>query len=124
MFVTGPFHDDRQATYRSAESLRHSGPLRVTRFGGGLIIFRSSAIRDVRFDPNLRGASEGEDVDFCMHLDRTARLVIHPGARLVHKGSPAGRASEHWIGGVVRGNTYLYYRNWNSGLKTERASSG
>jgi GT2 family glycosyltransferase len=117
IFATGPFHDDRQAIYHSADRLRCSTPLRVTRFTGALMSFRSSAIHDVRFDSNLKGASEGEDVDFCMHLDPAAKLMIHPGARLVHKVSPAGRISEHWIGPVVRGNVYLYYRNWNSGLK-------
>ncbi len=117
VFVSGPFHDDRQPVYQRAARLRHSAPLRVTRFGGGLMSFRVPAIRDVRFDANLKGASEGEDVDFCMHLERSAKLVIHPGARLVHKASPAGRAAEHWIGPVVRGNAYLYYRNWNSGVK-------
>jgi glucosyl-dolichyl phosphate glucuronosyltransferase len=117
VFVTGPFHDDRQAIYHEADRLRHSPPLPVTRLGGGLMSFRSSAIRDVPFDANLKGASEGEDVDFCMHLGPAMKLMIHPGARLVHKGSPAGRVSEHWIGALVRGNTYLYYRNWNSGLR-------
>jgi GT2 family glycosyltransferase len=117
VFVIGPFHDDRQTIYQKAESLRYSAPLRVTRFTGALMSFRSSAIRDVRFDANLKGASEGEDVDFCMHLEPSAKLVIHPGARLAHKISPAGRAAEHWIGPVVRGNAYLYYRNWNSGVK-------
>jgi GT2 family glycosyltransferase len=117
IFVIGPFYDDRQAIYYRADRLRHSEPLRVTRFTGALMSFRSSAMRDARFDANLRGASEGEDVDFCMHLGPTAKLVIHPGARLVHKVSPAGRVSEQWIGAVARGNAYLYYRNWNSGLK-------
>ncbi len=117
VFVRGPFHDDRQAVYFRADDLRHSAPLRVTRFGGGLMSFRSSAIRDARFDASLKGASEGEDVDFCMQLGPAAKLVIHPGARLVHKISPVGRVSEHWIGAVVRGNAYLYYRNWNSGVK-------
>ncbi len=117
IFARGPFFDDRQPVYFSADQLRSSTPLRVTRFTGALMSFRASAIRGLRFDENLTGASEGEDVDFCMRLPAGTKLVIDPSARLVHKISPAGRASEHWIGPVVRGNAYLYYRNWNTGLK-------
>jgi GT2 family glycosyltransferase len=117
IFARGPFFDDRQPVYFNADQLRSSPPIRVTRFGGGLMSFRAAAIQGARFDENLTGASEGEDVDFCMRLPAGTKLVIDPSARLVHKVSPAARAPEHWIGPVVRGNTYLYYRNWNTGLK-------
>jgi len=114
IFVHGPFRDERQAIYHRAEELRHSGRIPVTRFGGGLMSFRASAIAGVRFDDNLRGASEGEDVDYCMHLPPGTRLEIDPRARLMHNSSPAGRRSEHWSAGVVRGTSYLYHRNWRS----------
>lgn len=77
--------------------------------------FRADRIGGLRFDENLHGASEGEDVDFCMHLPSGARLEIDPRARLVHNASAAGRKNEHWIAAVVRGNSYLYYRNWRRG---------
>ena len=117
IFARGPFLDDRQPIYFEANQLRGAPPLRVTRLGGGLMSFRAAAIRGVWFDENLTGPCEGEDVDFCMHLPPGTKLMIDPSARLVHKASPAGRASQHWIGPVVRGNIYLYYRNWNTGLK-------
>ncbi len=112
IFVHGPFRDERQAIYHRAEELRHSGRIPVTRFGGGLMSFRTSAIAGVKFDENLRGASEGEDVDFCMHLPPGTRLAIDPRARLVHNASPTGRRTEHWSAAVVRGTSYLYHRNW------------
>jgi glycosyltransferase involved in cell wall biosynthesis len=114
IFVHGPFRDDRQSIYHRAEELRHSGRIPVTRFGGGLMSFRARVIAGVQFDENLRGSSEGEDVDFCMHLPPGTRLAIDPRARLVHKASPLGRRTEHWSAAVVRGTSYLYHRNWRS----------
>jgi GT2 family glycosyltransferase len=115
-FVHGPFYDDRQEIYHRADELREAGRIAVSRFGGGLMSFRTDRIGGLRFDRNLQGASEGEDVDFCMHLPKGARLEIDPRARLVHNASVAARKSEHWIASVVRGSSYLYYRNWRSGL--------
>jgi GT2 family glycosyltransferase len=112
LFVRGPFYDERQEFYYRADELRSAGRFAVSRFGGGLMSFRTDRIGSLRFDLNLRGASEGEDVDFCLHLPANARLEIDPRARLVHKASTVARADEHWIASVVRGNSYLYYRNW------------
>jgi glycosyltransferase involved in cell wall biosynthesis len=114
LFVHGPFRDERQEIYHRADSLRAAGRIPVTRFGGGLMSFRASKIEGLQFDKNLRGACEGEDVDFCMHLPPGARLEIDPRARLVHNASPAARRVEHWSASVVRGTSYLYYRNWQS----------
>jgi GT2 family glycosyltransferase len=112
LFIHGPFRDQRQSFYHRADELRNAGRLAVTRFGGGLMSFRADRIGGLRFDSNLRGASEGEDVDFCLHLPANARLEMDPRARLLHKASVVARADEHWIASVVRGNSYLYYRNW------------
>jgi GT2 family glycosyltransferase len=117
VFFRGPFHDDRQGIYYKAEALRGSEPIRVSRFGGGLMSFRAPAIRNVRFDANLTGASEGEDVDFCLHLAPGTKLAIDPSVRLVHKISARARVSQHWITPVARANVYLFYRNWNTGAK-------
>jgi len=116
IFFTGPFRDDRRNVYLRAGRLREGGVVTVSRFGGGLMSFRSASIGGLRFDANLRGACEGEDVDFCMRLPAGSRLVVNPAARLVHHSSRVARADEHWCGGVVRGNTYLYHRNWRRGL--------
>ena len=78
--------------------------------------FRSDRIRDLHFDSNLRGPSEGEDVDFCLHLPAGAKLQIDPRARLVHNASTAARKDEHWNASVVRGSSYLFYRNWRRGI--------
>ncbi len=121
VFVRGPFRDDRQRLYFQAEALRNSGRIAVGRFGGGLMSFRTSRVGDVRFDPNLRGASEGEDVDFCLHLPAGSRLEIDPRARLIHKVSTAARKDEHWIASVVRGNSYVYHRNWQRSLRNRFA---
>ncbi|HEX8927038.1 MAG TPA: glycosyltransferase, partial [Terriglobales bacterium] len=115
-FVRGPFRDDRQKLYFRADELRGGSRIPVDRFGGGLMSFRTAAVGGLRFDPNLRGASEGEDVDFCLHMPKGSRLEIDPNARLVHKASMSARSDEHWIAAVVRGNTYLYHRNWQSGV--------
>lgn len=115
LFVRGPFHDERQRLYLRADQLRGARRIAVSRFGGGLMSFRTDRTGGLRFDPNLRGASEGEDVDFCLHLPAGARLEIDPQARLVHKISAVARKSEHWIASVVRANTFLYYRNWRRG---------
>ena len=117
IFVRGPFFDHRQRVYWQADRLRNSGPARVPYLGGGLMSFRAEAIRGRRFDENLRGVSDGEDVDFCAHLGPQAVLLIAPQARLVHNQSPAGRERGHWLARHCRGLTYLYRRNWRHGVK-------
>jgi glucosyl-dolichyl phosphate glucuronosyltransferase len=116
LFVRGPFHDDRQPVYWNASRLRASGPVPVSRFGGGLMSFRADAVRDIQFDENLSGVSDGEDVDFCAHLKPRSLLLITPKARLVHNQSPTGRSQKHWTSREAKSNHYLYYRNWRSGV--------
>jgi len=116
VFMRGPFRDERQEIYFRADELRGAGRIAVSRFGGGLMSFRTDRIRGLVFDANLKGASEGEDVDFCLHLPAGSRLEIDPRARLVHKASITARKNEHWIASVVRGSSYLYYRNWRRGF--------
>ena len=111
VFMRGPFRDDRQPVYWRAAELRNSRPLRVTRMGAGLMSFRLDAIRGVRFDENLTGACEGEDVDFCWHLGPDAPLWIAPAARLDHHHSPRGRKPIHWLFLHVRTMWYLHLRN-------------
>ena len=116
IFMRGPLHDDRQPIYWAA-SCRHSrDAVRVTRLGGGLMSFRAEAFRRVRFDENLRGVSDGEDVDFCIRLGPNATLFIAPAARLVHNQSPHGREQAHWLGRHARGTVYLYKRHWSRGF--------
>ncbi len=117
IFMRGPFRDDRERFYWEAAAMREAGVRRVTRLGGGLMSFRASAIGKVRFDERLRGVSDGEDVDFCMHLGTSAELLMNSRARLVHNASPAGRTADHWLRRYLRGQIYLYRRNWSSGLK-------
>jgi len=121
VFVHGSFYDDRQDIYFRADALRNAGRIAVSRFGGGLMSFRTERIAGLRFDKNLKGSSEGEDVDFCLHLPKGARLEIDPRARLVHKASIAARKNEHWIASVVRGSSYLYYRNWRGDVRDRAA---
>ncbi len=117
VFARGPFHDERQPIYRRADRLRNAEPIAVRKLGGGLMSFRAGAIRGSRFDENLRGVSDGEDVDFCARLGPDALLVIAPRARLVHKMSPIGRTQDHWVRRFAQANFYLYHRNWKTGLR-------
>lgn len=116
LFVRGPFHDDRQPIYWNASRLRDSEAVPVSRLGGGLMSFRADRIGDARFDENLSGVSDGEDVDFCCHLNPGSPLLITPKARLVHNQSPSGRSLKHWTSREAKSNHYLYYRNWRSGV--------
>jgi len=113
LFVRGPFHDDRQPVYWNAERLRASEPVRVSRLGAGLMSFHADAIRDLRFDENLSGVSDGEDVDFCSRLPQDSLMIIVPKARLVHKLSPSGRSRQHWLNRHARSNHFLYRKNWS-----------
>ena len=117
VFVRGPFHDDRQPIYWRANQPGLGDPIRVTRLGAGLMSFRSEAIREMRFDENLRGVSEGEDVDFCARLGPRAVLLIAPRARLAHQQSTSGRELDHWLRRSARGLCYLYRRNWDYGIR-------
>lgn len=120
-FVRGPFRDPRQPLYYHADRLRDGGPVRVDRLGGGLMSFRSTAIQRYRFDPNLRGVSDGEDVDFCLSLGSNATLLVAPRARLVHNSSPVGRETTHQLRRDARSLCYLYHRHWRRGVKNRIA---
>jgi glucosyl-dolichyl phosphate glucuronosyltransferase len=119
VFVRGAFHDDRQPVYWHADALRFQGPQRVKQFGCGVMSFRGSVVRDLRFDPQLTGCSLAEDIDFCARLPRGAILVIAPKARLFHKRSPAGRATAHWLDEHGQSSTYMRLRNWRRGLRDD-----
>ena len=116
LFVHGSFRDDRQPLYWNADRWRNSLPVRVTRFGGGLMSFRADAIRGSYFDENLKGVSDGEDVDFCAQMGSKALLLIAPRARLVHKSSPIERLQDHWMRRYARGNLFLYHKHWSKSL--------
>jgi GT2 family glycosyltransferase len=116
LFARGPLHDDRQPIYWKAAKLGQREPIRVTRLGGGLMSFRMTAIQGFRFDENLTGACEAEDIDFCTRLSGGAVLLIAPAARLVHKASPTGRTGDHWLQRHAQAMWYLYGRNWNHGF--------
>jgi GT2 family glycosyltransferase len=116
IFVRGAFHDDRQPIYWHADDLRFGGPRRVKQFGCGVMSFRASAMRDLRFDPKLTGCSLAEDIDLCARLPRGAVLLIAPAARLFHKRSTTGRATAHWLDEHAQSSTYMRMRNWHRGL--------
>lgn len=116
LFVRGPFLDKRQAVYWNADGLRNSEPIPVDRFGEGLMSFRAEAIRNCRFDENVR-VCYGEDVDFCSQLKPNSILLIAPRARLVHSKSPIGRLHDHFLRRQVRSACFLYWKNWNHGFK-------
>lgn len=116
VFLRGPFLDDRQRVYRNADELRSGLPVPVRQFGAGLMSFKASAIKNLRFDPALTGASPGEDIDFCARLPRGSKLVIAPKARLFHKRSPEGRTSAHWLALHAQVNRYMRDRHWKHGL--------
>lgn len=116
VFQRGPFHDERQSIYRNVGRLRDLEPIRVRQFGGGLMSFRASAICGHRFDANLKGASPGEDIDFCAGLPQETVLVITPRARLIHNRSPQSRDSTHWITVLAQVTSYMRERHWKRGI--------
>ena len=115
-FFRGPFHDDRQPVYWNAARNVASRPFRVRQFGGGLMSFRRSAVQAHRFDTQLTGACPGEDVDFCVGLPKESVLLINPRARLLHKRSPEGRDSIHWLALQAQVYNYLRQRHWREGF--------
>jgi GT2 family glycosyltransferase len=115
LFVKGPFSDDRQPIYWRAASLRGGSLQRVKQFTGALMSFRASAVRNLRFDPNLTGGSLAEDIDFCARLPRGSKLVIAPDARLIHKRSAVGRLTDHWLDAHSQSSSYMRHRNWHRG---------
>ena len=117
IFARGPFHDERQWIYWNSGRLWNSPPIPVRKFGGGLMSFRAEIIRSLRFDENLQGVSDGEDIDFCMRVKKGTLLLMNPRARLAHLHSSSGRLADHWLRRTVRGNHYLYWRHWNNGLR-------
>jgi glycosyltransferase involved in cell wall biosynthesis len=119
LFVRGAFHDDRQPIYWHASRLRERSPQRVKQFTGAAMSFRASAVRGLRFDANLTGASIAEDIDLCARLPRGTVLVIAPKARLFHKRSVIGRATAHWLDEHAQSSAYMRGRNWHRGLQDD-----
>lgn len=67
-------------------------------YGGGCVV-RQAALAGLRFDPayeRLGGYAFAEDMDFGYALGRRGRLLCVPAARMVHKGSPAGRPTQDY----------------------------
>ena len=119
VFLRGPFRDERELFHLQATRGHDRNIERISRFSGSLMSFRASAVGSVRFDNGLRGASDGEDVDFCMQLGPDAVLLVNPRARLAHHMSLSGRTSDHWLRKVFRGQIYIYQRHWNTGIKNK-----
>jgi GT2 family glycosyltransferase len=113
IFLTGPFHDERQPIYWSADRLRDSKPLPARKVTGALMSFRAAAVGHLRFDEKVHGP---DDADFCAQLPRGTVLLVNPAARLFHKRSSNGRSRLHWIEVEVERATYLFLSNWATGV--------
>lgn len=111
LFVGGPFHDERQPIYWSAERLRHADPIRVRKFTGALMSFKAEAIQHARFDERVRRTS-AEDLDFCLQLEGGSVLLVNPRARLEHRHGAEGRSREHWIYTDVERASYVFWKHW------------
>jgi GT2 family glycosyltransferase len=110
VFTRGPFWNDRFPVYWNFD--KSSAPVRVSQMSGGMMSLRRSALNGTRFDHNLHGVCDGEDVDFCVRLNGT--YFIDPRCQLTHHSNPVGREADHWIRRHARAYTYLYLRNWSS----------
>ncbi len=125
IFMRGPFADERQLIYWNAEGLKDSPPLDTQRFGCGLMSFRADVLRGLSFDENLdaqlKGVSDGEDVDLCERLPQGTKLLIAPRARLAHYHNSVGRLSDHWLRRHSRGNFFLYEKHWKHGVANRLA---
>ncbi|MHB8527649.1 MAG: glycosyltransferase family 2 protein [Candidatus Acidiferrales bacterium] len=108
IFTHGPFFDDRLPVYWNAAHL--TKPVRVSRMTGAMMSFERYKIAGTRFDPNLVGVSDGEDVDFCVRLNGS--YFVDPRCKLTHHFNKCGREEDHWVRRHARAYTYLYYRNW------------
>jgi glycosyltransferase involved in cell wall biosynthesis len=108
IFMRGPFHDDRQPIYWSASKISRAVP--VSRMSGGMMSIRRSAMKGTRFDSNLRGVSDGEDVDFCVRLNGS--YFIEPRCKLTHHFDASGREECHWVRRHARSHTYLHLHVW------------
>jgi GT2 family glycosyltransferase len=115
VFALGPFFDERQPIYWNADRLRDSEPIRIHKLNGGAMAFRAEPVRGLHFDANLTGVSLAEDIDFAVRIEPSL-MVMAPRARLIHKRSPHGRATHHWLREQAQASYYLYQRNWRHGL--------
>lgn len=89
VFGLGPLRDERQPVYWFWRRFPPGRLVPVRMFTGALMSFRREAVGAVRFDRRYRGASVGEDVDFCWTLGaRGARFAIATDARIVHNRAP------------------------------------
>lgn len=112
IFERGPFRDERQPVYWRAHVARDSAPVRVTKFGGHAMSFRAASLAGYRYEEHP-GCPREEDVDFCLGLGPSTRLVMTPRARQEHRRVQQLRGETHrWILEEWRGARSLYRRHW------------
>lgn len=100
-------------------TFRSCRPTPADWLSGCSMSFRRSTFAEFRFNPQMRGYSLGEDVDFTFRVSRRYRLLVTPEARIWHFSAPSGRYEPvtyyrrriHFLYGLVHNNPgYLRMR--------------
>lgn len=74
------------------------------------VVWRSDAIRDLRFDEFFEQYSYLEDLEFSLQARSRGRFVILPGATFLHEPAAGGRKSRLWFGRIEVRNRYYIVR--------------
>jgi len=72
------------------------------------VIWRASAIRNLRFDEFFVEYSYLEDLEFSLQARKQGRFLLLPDAAFLHVPAPGGRKSRFWFGRIeVRNRHYI-----------------
>lgn len=87
---------------------------------GGCTCYHKKVFETMQFDENLKKYCTGEDVDFSYRVSKKYPFGLFqtPFAKLIHKGSPTGRAPKKestFMGQVY--HTYLFYKLMDMSLE-------
>lgn len=97
-------------------------PRDVTCLSGGAMSFRRSLLGGLRFDEELEGPGEMEDVDMARTVSRLARIRYEPAARVRHQLSPVGRdVDAARLARLVRHHRHVWRRHVPHFLRHEAA---
>jgi len=77
---------------------------------GGATMWKTSILRELKFDESFEGYGQGEDLEFSLRARRKGRLVLSGAARLQHLHDETGRPDYFKLGYMAIYNRFQIHR--------------
>ncbi len=77
---------------------------------GAAMMWKTSVVREVRFDEEFGGYGQSEDLDFSLRASAKGKLLVTTAARVRHWHEPAGRPDPYSLGRMQMLNRYRIHQ--------------